>query len=112
VSGEKGVLTEQDVSRAANLLPDERDTQETAKAKVTALRDFLNEVVARRLDPAWQPAAGDRRVGADLQPIEATPPATTAAAPAPAAVPSAPAAVPSATTGDPDMDAVLRRRRR
>lgn len=84
-SGEKGVLTEQDVGRVSELLPVETDTRETARIKIKDLRTVTDEIAARRLDPAWKPPAGARLVGPDLQPIEA------AASTAPAGAPTAPA---------------------
>lgn len=72
-SGEKGVLTDKDVEvRARPLVPDERDSQETARRKVAQLKAFGAELAARRLDPNWQPPPGENRIGDDGKPVAGT----------------------------------------
>lgn len=63
-AGEKGVLTEQDVSRAQALLPSLFDTREVAQNKIKRLRSFLSSI-EERATQAYTDKRGATTAGAN-----------------------------------------------
>lgn len=57
-AGEKGVLTEQDVTRARNLLPNVFDSGPAAQRKLAQLRSFLDSVELKATKAYTEPKAG------------------------------------------------------
>lgn len=117
--GEKGVLTERDVERVRTAItPQAGDTQERAMQKREDLIGFVQELAARRR-AGFAPSAGDRLVGDTGEPLGSAPSLSAPTSPPRAPLADAPmraqpgTPAPAApTTGDADLDAILRKRRR
>lgn len=57
-TGERGVLTDQDVARARALLPRFIDNKDLAAKKITQMQDFLDQIEKRTVETYTQPNAG------------------------------------------------------